>query len=147
MNKKYIVRLNDSERSELLAIVARLSGTSQKVKRAQILLQADANGANWPDAQIAAAYRCRVKTVENTRRRFVEYGLEECVNRKKRHSPPTPKLLDGKQEAFIIAMRLGPAPKGYANWSLRLLARKVVELGVASQASHETVRQTLKKTA
>ena len=111
MNKKYIVRLNESERAELLAIVKRLAGTSQKVKRAQILLQADAPGPNWPDARIAAAYRCRVKTVENTRRRFVEYGLEECVNRKKRNTPPTAKLLDGKQEASIIAMRLGPAPQ------------------------------------
>jgi len=147
MNKKYIVRLNESERFELLTIVARLSGTSQKVKRAQILLQADVDGPNWPDAQIASAYRCRVKTVENTRRRFVEYGLEECVNRKKRHSPPSPKLLDGKQEASIIAMRLGSAPKGYSTWSLRLLARKVVELGVVGQVSHETIRQTLKKTA
>ena len=111
MNKKYIVRLNESERAELLAIVKRLAGTSQKVKRAQILLQADAHGPNWPDARIAAVYRCRVKTVENTRRRFVEYGLEECVNRKKRNTPPTAKLLDGKQEASIIAMRLGPAPQ------------------------------------
>jgi len=141
------VRLNESERGELLSLVNRLAGTSQKVKRAQILLQADAHGPNWPDARIAVAYRCRVKTVENTRRRFVEHGIEECINRKKRNTPPTPKLLDGKQEAAIIAMRLGPAPKGYANWSLRLLSRKVVELGVASQASHETLRSTLKKTA
>jgi len=85
--------------------------------------------------------------VENVRQRFVERGFEECLNRKRRDKPPTPKLLDGKQEAKVIAMRLGPPPQGYANWSLRLLARKVVELGVTESISHETARQTIKKTA
>ena len=147
MHKKYIVRLSESERSEAISIIKRLKGSSQKVRRAQILLQSDANGPNWPDARISAAYHCRVRTVENTRKRFVEHGFWECLNRKKRDRPPSPKLLDGKQEASLIAMRLGPAPKGYANWSLRLLARKVVELGVAEKISHETARKTLKKTA
>lgn len=147
MNKKYIVRLSEPEREELLNIVKRLKGSSQKVRRAQILLQADSDGPNWTDVQIASAYRCRERTVEHTRKRFVECGLEQCVNGKKRSSPPTAKLLDGKQEASLIAMRLGPPPKGYANWSLRLLARKVVELRLVDQISHETVRSTLKKTA
>jgi hypothetical protein len=146
MNKKYIIRLSESEREEALRVTTQLKGSNQKVRRAQILLQADVNGANWPDKQISEAYRCRVSTVENTRRRFVEHGFSECLNRKKRDTPPNPKLLDGKQEASIIAMRLGAAPKGYANWSLRLLARKVVELGVVEKISHETVRNTLKKT-
>ena len=57
------------------------------------------------------------------------------------------KLLDGAQEAKVIAMRLGSPPKGYGNWTLRLLARKVVELKIVESISHETVRQTLKKTA
>ena len=59
---------------------------------------------------------------------------------------PPQKLLDGEQEAKIIAMRLGPPPKGYANWTLRLLARKVVELEIVDAVSYETVRRTLKKT-
>jgi len=147
MQKKYIVRLTKLEREEAEGIVKRLKGTSQKVRRAQILLQTDVNGPNWSDAKVAEAYRCRTKTVENVRQRFVERGLEECLNRKKRDTPPTSKLLDGKQEARVIAMRLGSPPKGYANWTLRLLARKIVELGVADSISHETVRQTIKKTA
>ena len=61
--------------------------------------------------------------------------------------PPVEKLLTGDQEARIIATRLGPPPKGYANWTLRLLARKVVELKIVDSVSHETVRRTLKKTA
>ena len=60
--------------------------------------------------------------------------------------PPVPKLLNGEQEAHIIALRLGPPPKGYANWSLRLLARRVVELAIIESISHETIRRTLKKT-
>lgn len=147
MNKKYIVRLSDLERRQLGEVVKRFSGNSQKVRRAQILLQTDVDGPNWCDEQICSAYHCRVKTVQNTRKRFVELGLEECLNRKKRNLPPRVKLLDGKQEASIIAMRLGPPPKGYVDWSLRLLAHKVVERGVASEISHETVRETLKKTA
>jgi len=146
MQKKYIVRLTKLEREEAEGIVKRLKGTSQKVRRAQILLQTNADGPDWSDADVAEAYRCRTKTVENVRQRFVERGFEECLNRKKRDTPPTSKLLDGKQEARVIAMRLGSAPKGYANWTLRLLARKVVELGVADSISHETVRQTIKKT-
>lgn len=146
MPKKYIVCLSETERKKAEEIVNRLSGTSQKVRRAQILLQSDTCGPNWPDSQIASAYRCRVRTVENTRRRFVEHGFTECIDRKKRINPPSPKLLDGKQEAFIIAMRLGSAPKGYSTWSLRLLARKVVERGLVDSISHETIRKTLKKT-
>lgn len=69
MNKKYIVWLTETERADLLSIVNRLSGSSQKVRRAQILLQSDVEGPDWPDVQIATAYRCRVKTVENTRKR------------------------------------------------------------------------------
>lgn len=147
MVKKYIVRLSAPERSEAESVIKRLSGSSQKVRRAQILLQADVNGPGWTDAQIAAAYRCRERTVEKVRRRLVEEGFDTCLNGKKRASPPRAKLLDGEQEARLIAMRLGPPPAGYANWSLRLLSDKVVELGIASSISHETCRQTLKKTA
>ncbi len=82
---------------------------------------------------------------EGIRQRFVETGFQETLEGKKRADPPTPKLLDGEQEAKLIAMRLGPPPKGYANWTLRLLARKVVELEIVDAVSYETVRRTLKK--
>lgn len=147
MQKQYIVRLSADERHHLQAVIKKLSGSSQKVRRAQILLKADVEGPNWTDRQIAEAFDCRTKTVENIRRRLVEQGFEVALNGVKRSSPPTAKLLDGEQEAQIIAMRLGTPPSGYAKWSLRLLARKVVELGLVETVSHETVRQTLKKTA
>jgi transposase len=108
---------------------------------------ADANGPNWKDGPISEAYDCSPQTVENVRRRFVTNGLEQVVNGVRRKSPPTPKKLDGRQEAEIIALRLGVPPKGYSAWTLRLLARKAVELEIADSVSHETVRKTLKKTA
>ncbi len=145
MEKKFIVRLTEEERSELQEVIKKLKGTSQKVRRAQILLKADADGPNWTDRRIAEAFSCRTKTVENIRRRLVERGFEETLNGTKRAQPPTEKLLDGEQEARIIATRLGPPPKGYANWTLRLLARKLVELEIVDSVSYETVRRTLKK--
>ncbi len=147
MKKKYVVRLTEAERNQLSEVVKKQQGNSQKVRRAQILLQADENDWGWTDLQIAQAYHCRTKTVENVRQRFVMEGLERALETKKRENPPVPKLLDGKQEARIIAMRLGQPPAGYANWSLRLLANQVVELGIAASVSYETVRKLIKKTA
>ena len=146
MIKKYIVRLSEKERGELEQIVKKLKGTSERVRRANILLKADVGGPNWIDAKIAEALSCRTRTVENIRLRFVTEGFEAVLNRKKRETPPRPKLLDGKQEAEVIALRLGKPPAGFANWTLRLLANQVVELGIAEAISYETVRRTLKKT-
>lgn len=147
MEKKYIVRLSLEERELLAGVVKTLKGSSQKVKRAQILLKADADGPNWPDARIAEAFSCRRQTVEEIRQRLVIEGFEVTLCGKPRAQPPRPNLLDGEQEAKVIALRLGPAPKGFANWTLRLLAEKVVELKLVDSISHETVRKTLKKTA
>ena len=146
MDKKYIVRLTDQERDDLATVIKKLKGTSEKVRRAHILLKADADGPNWTDRRIAEAFDCRTKTVENVRHRLVEYGFRESLDRSRRKAPPVEKLLDGDQEARIIATRLGSPPPGYANWTLRLLARKVVELGIVESVSYETVRRTLKKT-
>ena len=147
MQKIYVVRLAKDERNILTEVVKKLQGTSQKVRRAQVLLKADADGSAWTDRQIAEAFSCRIRTVENIRERFVLHGFQQALDRKERDTPPTEKVLNGEQEAKVIAMRLGTPPKGYANWTLRLLARKVVELGIVDSVSHETVRQTLKKMA
>jgi hypothetical protein len=146
MEKKYIVRLSKKERETLLGVSKRLTGSSQKVRRAQILLKAEIRGPNWTDARIAETYSCRVQTVENLRKRLVTEGFEITLNGKPRESPPRQKRLNGRQEAKVIAMRLSKPPKGFANWSLRLLADRVVELKLVDSISHETIRQTLKKT-
>jgi len=147
VRKVHVVRLKGSEREQLAGIVGKFKGTSQKVRRAQILLKADVDGPSWTDQQIADAFGCRRQTVENVRRNLCERGFEQTLNGVVRQDPPTPKLLDGEQEAKIIATRLGKPPAGYANWTLRLLARKVVELSIVASISHETVRRTLKKMA
>ena len=144
--KKYIVRLTAQEREVCQQTVGKLKGSGEKVRRAQILLKADADGPAWTDERIADAFSCRTKTVENIRQRCVLEGFERALERKRRASPPVPKLLDGEQEAQVIALRLGPSSKGFANWSLRLLARRVVELAIVGSISRETIRRTLKKT-
>lgn len=147
MYKKYIVRLSDEERRICQEVVKKLKGSSQKVRRAQILLQADADGPNWTDCRIAQAYRCRVQTIENLRKRLVSEGFQLALDGVKRELPPTPRLLDGEGEAKLIALRLGKPPAGYGRWTLHLLADELVALEVVESISHETVRQTLKKTA
>ena len=147
MEKKYIVRLTDEERKTLRKVIRKLKGSSQKVRRAQILLKTDADGPNWTDRKIAEAFSCRTQTVESLRQRLVTEGFDVALCGRKRVKPPREKLLDGEQEAKLIAMRLGEPPQGFANWSLRLLAEKIVELEIVESISHETVRQTLKKTA
>ena len=147
MNKKYIVRLSDAEREVCENIVKKLKGSSQKLRRAQMLLKADADGPGWTDEKICQAFGCRVQTVENLRKRFVMEGFELALEGRKRETPPTAPILDGEAEAKVIALRLGRPPAGYGRWSLRLLAEQVVELEIVASISHETVRQTLKKTA
>jgi hypothetical protein len=146
MNKKFVVRLSDEERVVCQEIVKKLKGSSQKVRRAQILLKADADGPVWSDARIAEAFDCRIQTIENLRKRLVVEGFEQALERKKRADPPTPCKLDGEAEAKLIAMRLGKPPAGYGHWTLHLLADEMVALEIVDSISHETVRNVLKKT-
>jgi hypothetical protein len=147
MEKKYIVRLTDEERETLRGMLKKLQGSSQHVRRAHMLLKADANGPNWTDKKIADAFSCRTQTVENVRQRLVTGGFESALHGEKPQTPPRQKRLDGEQAAQVIALRLGKPPKGVANWSLRLVAEQVVELAIVDAVSHETLRKTLKKMA
>ena len=147
MHKKYIVRLTKTERKTLEEVIKKLKGTSQKVRRAHILLKADIDGPAWTDARIADAFNCRTKTIEYLRQRFVTEGFELALHGKKRKAPPTEPLLDGKGQAKLISMRLGKPPAGYGRWTLKLLADELVALEIVESISYETVRQTLKKMA
>lgn len=141
--KKYIVRLTDDERKRLTEFVKKQMGTFQRVRRAQILLKADANGPRWTDKQIGDAFDCNTRVVAEIRKRFADRGLQSTMDGLPRTSRRS--LLDGEQEAKIIAMRLGDPPEGYANWTLRLLADKAVELQICEKISHQTVKKLLKK--
>lgn len=145
MNKKFVVRLSDQERGICQDIVKNLKGSSQKFRRAQILLKADADGPSWTDSRIADAFNCRVQTIENLRKRLVTEGFELALEGRKRREPPTPCKLDGEGEAKLIAMRLGKPPSGYGHWTLQLLADELVALEIVDAISHETVRTVLKK--
>ncbi len=147
MKKVFIVRLTESERSELEALVRKGRASALSITRARILLKADQgkDGEGQTDAQVAEALSVAPKTVFNVRRRWVEEGIEAALSRKKRDCPSRPRKLDGKAEAKLVATCCGPAPRGRARWTLRMLAGKLVELEVVDCISPETVRGTLKK--
>jgi Homeodomain-like domain len=145
MQKKYIVRLTDAERETLQALLKQRRASAQKVRRARVLLKADADGPDWSDVRIAEAFDCATRTVEFIRERLVTEGFEITLHGKPK-SRTRRKLLDGEQEAKIIALRLGQPPNGFANWTLRLLAEQAVTLEIVESVSHETLRRTLKKT-
>jgi transposase len=147
--KKYIVRLTEPERAELLELVARGKAARHKRTHARVLLKTDAGsgGAAWTDTQIAEALELHPNTVAGIRQRFVEQGLEAALNRKKRVTPARARKLDGRGEARLIALACGEPPAGHARWTLRLLADQLVVLEMVDSISHETVRQVLKKTS
>ena len=147
MNKKFIVRLSVEERDQLESLVAKGKAAARKLTRARILLKADCSdlGPAWSDQQISEALDLGAITVHRVRRSFVEGGLDGVLVR--RPLPRRPRMLDGEQEAHLIALACGSPPAGRCRWTLRLLADKLVELGHVEKVSHETIRRTLKKTS
>jgi transposase len=143
--KKYIVTLTSEERQQLAQISRTGKASAYQITRARILLKADTSQPeeNWKDAEISAALDVSVATIERLREQFVEEGVPKCLQRKTRIYE---RLLDGEQEAKLVAIACSEAPAGRSRWTLRLLSERVVELGYVEQISHETVRQTLKKT-
>jgi transposase len=143
--KKYIVTLTSEERQQLAQISRTGKASAYQITRARILLKADTSQSeeHWKDAEISAALDVSVATIERLREQFVEEGVPTCLQRKTRIYE---RLLDGEQEAKLVAIACSEAPAGRSRWTLRLLSERVVELGYVAQISHETVRQTLKKT-
>jgi transposase len=138
--KKYIVKLEPSERGQLLEMTRKGTRGARKMKRAQILLKAD---EGWTDEDILQALNTSRSTVERTRKRLVEGGLDHALNEDPR--PGQRPKLAGKAEAHLVALACSAAPGGREHWPLRLLADRLVELGVVESISHEAVRQKLKK--
>ncbi len=155
MRKVYVVRLSREDREQLEELVKRgklkkgRRPSALKLTRARILLKADqAEGSpSYTDAEIAEALDVSPKTVFNIRKKWVELGLEQTLERRPQQTPSRQPKLDGKAEAKLIACSCGPAPEGRSKWTLRLLSDKAVELGLVDSLSHETVRQMLKKTS
>jgi transposase len=146
--KTYVVTLTAEECSCLQGLLSKGKAAAHKQLHARILLKADVSGggAELTDEEVAEAVETSRCTVERVRQRFVEDGLEAALNRKKRPAPP-PRVMDGEAEAHLITLACGPPPKGRARWTLHLLADRMVQLRYVEHVSHETVRQTLKKTS
>jgi|SRR5271166_2855936 len=146
--KKYLVSLTDEELQFLHRLTAAGKASVLKVTHARILLKADQadGGPAWPDERIAEAFEVGLSTVARLRQRFVEQGLEAALSRKKQERPSRTRKLDGRAEARLIALACSAPPEGRKEWSLRLLADRLVELEIVDAVSDETVRRVLKKT-
>jgi transposase len=138
--KKYRVKLEANEREQLLEMTRKGEIGARQMKRAQILLKAD---EGWKDADIIKALNTNRSTVERTRKRLVEGGLDKALNEDPR--PGQRVKLVGNAEAHLVALACSAAPGGRDHWPLRMLADKLVELGVVESVSYETVRRTMKK--
>ena len=149
MGKRYRITLEAEERRSLEQLLAKGKADVRRLKHAQILLKSDeANGNRaWRVPRIAEAVGCGTATVERVRRRFVEDGLEMALSPYRSPRREYRPKLDGEQEARLITLACSPPPEGRARWTLRLLADAMVELEFVESLSHETVRQTLKKTS
>lgn len=145
MRKKYIVRLSASERDDLTEMVKKGKVAAYKRLNAQMLLKADVgkDGPGWIDRKIAESFDVSIVTVERLRLRLCTLGLKKALVRAK--GCGRKRKLDGRQEAQLIALSCSEAPEGFAKWTLRLLADKMVELEYVDDISHEAVRQVLKK--
>ena len=149
MGKRYRITLESEERQVLEELLARGKADVRRLKHAQILLLSDESqrGRTWKVPRIAEAVGCGTATVERVRRRFVEEGLELALSPYRSPRREYRPKLDGEQEARLITLACSEPPDGRGRWTLRLLADALVELELVDTISHETVRQTLKKTS
>jgi transposase len=143
MKKKFIVDLSDSELKYLIDIISTGKNSAKKILHSNILIKADLRN-NWQDKEISKTFETTIGTVQRIRKRLVEEGLEEALNRKK-HIRTRPRKFDGEQEAYLVAQACSPAPEGYSRWTLTLLQERIIELNIFESVSRETIRQTLKK--
>jgi transposase len=145
--KVYRVRLMPEERAQLLELLSKGKAAARTLTHARILLKVDEGvaGPRLTDEAIAEALDVNRSTVERVRIRCVEEGFEAAL-RPRPSRQLHPRKLDGRQEAHLVTLACSPAPNGHGRWTLRLLADKLVELDIVDGISHETVRQTLKKT-
>jgi len=144
---RYTVKLTKSEVEELMSIINKGSHTSQTFRTAYILLNCDEGrySEKVTNEQISKVLKVGMRTVDRVKKKFIEEGFEACLDRR-----PTSRIYerktDGDLEAKLVTLCCSEPPKGFAKWSLRLLADKMVELNYVESISHVTVRSVLKKT-
>ena len=147
MGQKYKVVLTTDERKMLLQLISDGKANKEKLIRARILLKADCGeeGEFWKDAEIVEAFYVSRSTVDRTRQSLVEEGLEETLNRKPSKNSRK-RVIQGEEEAYLVALTCGEPPEGHSRWTLRLLSNAMVKLEYIDAVSHETIRTALKKT-
>lgn len=148
MKQKYIVKLSETERSQLKELISTGEGSARQIRRAYILLKSDSSpgSPSWKYQEICEAYEVSSLTVYNVRKNYVAGGLKRAILRKKPERVYE-RRLDGAGEAHLIALACSDPPDGYERWSLRLLQDRIIRLEIVEHISHETIRQTLKKTS
>jgi len=146
MTQRYIVRLSSNERKTLFELIRKGTASKEKQNRARILLKADCGeeGEHWTDPQVAEALYVSIKTVERVRKSLVEEGFENTLTRKM--PPARNRIIQGQEEAYLIAIACTEPPEGQARWTLSLLADKMVECKYVDSVSRDTVGRALKKT-
>jgi len=146
--KRYAVTLTEEEREALGALTSKGQHRSQKILNALILMGCDVGEFQTErstNEEIARVLKISMRKIDRVKKRFVMDGLEVCLNGTM-GSRVYEKKADGDLEAHLVALSCSEPPKGFARWSLRMLADQVVELGYIDSVSHETVRRVLKKT-
>lgn len=146
--KRYVVTLSEEERKELEALVSKGKHRSQKILNALILLGCDAGEfqrSHSTNEEMSRVLKISMRKIDRVKKRFVEEGLDVALNGRK-GSRIYKKKVDGDFEAHLVALSCSEPPEGFARWSLRLLADRVVELDYIDSISHEMVRRILKKT-
>lgn len=149
MVPRYRVTLTAEERDMLKSLSTTGVRAAKTIlyARALLLLDAGEHGPKWIVAKVAESLGMTSRTLEHLKKRFVELGLEEALQRKERETPPRPIVFGGEFEARLIQLACSEAPKGYSRWTVRLLADKLVELKIVPSVSAMTVCNTLKKTS
>lgn len=144
----YSITVRQEQREELEQFVKTGRASARAILHAQIMLKADdsSHGPKWSDRQIEAAFAVSYRTILRVRQRFAAQGMKAALHRRVQPPRPAKRKLDGEQEAHMIAVLCQQHPEGHERWTMRLLAKRVVELEIVESISHETVRQTLKKT-
>jgi len=147
-NRKYAVELEDGQRRRLELMTRNGCASAKQILHARILLMSDQHHpeGRWKDEQISASLGIHLNTIGRVRKRFVRQGEEPALHRKLRATPPTPRKLDGEDEAHLVAICCSKPPMGRARWTLRLLAHELVNRKIVVSICAETVRQALKKT-
>ena len=148
VHKKYVVDLSAGERNRLRDVISKGKASAKAILKARIVLKADqgADGEGWTDERICEALETNITMVARTRAKLVNEGLDAVLARKKRARPPIEPIFDGEAQAQLIALACSKPPPGYARWTIRLLADKVVEMNIVDHAHFNTVGRALKKT-